>query len=117
MSEITEIDLVALRKPAPRVRLPNEKLVQLRYLNGEGFALLWRWKANPGDGELFEALVKNCIPDATQEDIDSLPYDEAVLIIAAARKLIDLVETQRKNGGSDVADPAASPTPLSSQTT
>ena len=111
------IDLVALRAPAPEIRLPNDRVVQLHYLRGDGYAKLWEYKTHPENGELFLAVLKCALPDATDEDLDSLSIHDAAEIIGMARGKIDLVEQARKNGGSDVVDPAASPTPPSNPTT
>lgn len=111
------VDLVALRRPV-EYQFPNEKWFRIAPFRGPGKALLAAWQREPNNGGLLMELLRMAVPDATDEDFDSLSVDEDIpRVIAAADGKAALVEMALKNGPSDGVSRMPSPTLPSNPTT
>lgn len=120
------VDIVSLRSPLPKIKLPNGRVLPVM----EATALTERLRrdvvADPGNEQKVRAVLKNLVPDATDEDWETCTtedvrniYDVALRKTTAA---LALVEDRRKNddgetGGSPGKRKKPRTTPPSSPTT
>lgn len=115
-----DLDLLGLRKPAPFVRLPNGARFQLKYLDAAGFQLLRAFEADSGNVEKLAALLKECLPGASDADLDSLGVQDIQRILGKAQDKLELVEAVLKNGergdGRSLPSPQSDSPPLSPTT-
>lgn len=115
------IDLVALRSPLPKIKFPNGRVLQVI----EATALTERLRrdvvADPANEEKVRAVLRNLVPDATDDDWETCTVEDVHNIYdAALRKTtatLALVEDRRKNDSAgSVATTKKAATRRSSQT-
>jgi hypothetical protein len=111
-----KLDLVALRRPVAVV-FPNGTEHAVAPFRLDGHLLLKRFQVTPDDAALLMDLLRLAVPDATDEDFNTLSLDEDVpRVLGVASGKIALVEAALKNGLSGAGAEEA-PSPPSSLTT
>jgi len=92
--------LADLEAPLEPVQFPNGKVFAVRALDAAGYEMLAHVQAHPEDNDAAVALLKRCVPDATDADLATVVSDSgrmvAGLLAHVARKL-NLVMAHLKN--------------------
>lgn len=119
----TELDVVALRRQQT-VRLPDDTRLRLQFYRGHTYALFKQMKAET-DAAIRAAqmseLLRAALPDATEDQLMDLgPEDWAIIVYAAAGKIVLMEGALGNGGGGDGAmgaPPAPAPDSTASTTT
>lgn len=98
------LDLVAVRRKRT-VTFPNDKQFPIVPFRGKAQALLaaYRKEKDPGKrGQMLIDLLRDAVPDATEDDWASVSVEDWGHILAAANGAAELVAMALKNGLSGV---------------
>jgi hypothetical protein len=93
------IKLIDLEQPLEPVVFPNGKELAVVPLDAAGYQL-WEEVQRTRSDEAALALLRRCVPEATDEDLMTLTPRMVAAIVAHARYKIDLVLASIKNGSA-----------------
>lgn len=89
------------------VTLPNERTVDLHFLDGRGYQLLLEAQRTGRDADAL-AVLAHALPDATPEEIGLLtPKMVTHLVLLAARKIEYVTEVLEGNADGPPSPPSA----------
>jgi hypothetical protein len=96
------LDLVALEAPLEPVRFPNGREFAVREFGPAEWELWQRIQA--GETEHTATLIRRCVPDATDADLDTLSPRMAAAIVGHAQHKLEVVLAALGNaGGAETA--------------
>lgn len=101
------LDLVALEAPLEPVRFPNGREFAVREFGPAEYEL-WQ-AAQAGSGKHTITLLRRCVPDATDADIETLSPRMIAAVIAHAQHKLELMLAALGNAPGGAAPAPASP--------
>lgn len=95
------IKLVTLRRPLPKVEFPNGRVLQVHDATALTERLIREMEADRGNAEKTKAVLRNLVPDATDDDWEAVTGEDAGhildLALSKTKTALGIVDAQRKN--------------------
>lgn len=107
------LDLVAIAAPLEPIRFPNGREFAARPLDAAGWELA-REVQRTQDPEQALALLKRCVPDATDEDLASLGNADGLVIVKYCARQVDLAMEALGNSRGAMTESTSPPSPPNS---